>query len=751
MNEEYSGYLKTLLREPNEAEREQAESIVFTSDDIAAWTTSDVASDLEWRDIPAQRTRTPDGVRLLGRFDDVRRIDSLSSDDPSFWVPLGTLGWNDPRFPIDLNRYPIVEITYRCTSENARPAWVWRYPGGLYLDYLPATRRWRTIIRRIPHFGFPNQVDSLVFRLYSASRSTETVEIQSIRFRAMTPTEAEATANNERHLLEEAKPKHYPLLDEFMPLGVYMNALSARRLAEMLGISIEEYWNFAFEDVATHRHNTIILEDVSGLSPVEWRELVALAASHALRLVPVFDLGRYETLEQQRQFVEERIKPYAESEAILAWSLYDEPPEHEFPNLLRLGRIVEEMDPNHPLVVITRHPSAYPLYAPFFAASGIDHYTSHAPWEFAEMVHSHAALARGQQFWMVAPAFVYATGTPEWSSCAEMRLMVNLTFANGARGWSVFAYHNDPMWIHGSCQRSLTGPFLTFSDLWAELGERMERFHALAPLLLQAEPARMPEQWYATSAPSSENLHLPEGLTATSSFRLRGPNYNLYFVVSNNVRGMASVNIKIPREIMHGLEIYDVFDFCQNRVWEPMNLERHLEMFPGQARVVLVAAPDVCAHYGEVLAKRLAEEDRRQLEIELKLARVYDLPLAEIEELLSCAGTGGPFQELNDLDRAQDMMVDLLYEHPTITPARTGITEASAIVCACDGALCRLLARGLHDEAREFGLKVVPLAREIAHLRIELRQGRADAVLPQCESLTKRAQRLLAEIRSLSH
>jgi hypothetical protein len=530
-----------------------------------------------------------------------------------------------------------------------------------------------------------------------------------------------------------------------------MNALSARRLAEMLGISIEEYWNFSFEDIAAHRHNSVIVEEVSGLSPGEWRELVALAGAHALRLVPIFDIARYETHEQQLQFVEDRIKPYAQSDAILAWSLYDEPPEKEFPNLLRLRRVVEEADPNHPLVVITRHPSAYPLYAPFFAASGIDHYTSHAPWEFAEIVHTHAPLSGGQQFWMVAPAFVYATGTPEWSSCAEMRLMVNLSFANGARGWSVYAYHNDPMWIHGSCQRSLTGPFLTFSDLWAELGERMERFHALAPLLLKAEPARMPDRWYATSAPSSENVHLPEGVPPTGSFRLRGPDFNLYFVVSNNVRGMASVNINIPPDIMHGLQIFDVFDFCQNRVWAPMDLERHLEMFPGQARVVLVAAPEVCAEYGRVLANRLAEEDRRQLEIDLKLARTYSLPVDEIEAILARVDRGDPMQDLHDLDRAHDTMLDLLYGHPTITPARTGITETSAVVCACDGALCRILARGLHDEAREFGLKVVPLAREIAHLRIELRQGRAEAVLPHCESLTKRAQRLLAEIRSLGH
>lgn len=750
MINEYSGYLKTILREPDAAESESVDSIVFSQEDIYGWSTADIPSDLEWRDVPAQKARAEEGVRLTGRFDDIRRIDNLSIDDPSFWAPLGTLGWDDPRFPVDIERFPIVEITYRCTSENARPAWVWRYPGGIHLDALPQTRRWRTVMRRIPHFGFPKTIDALVIRLYSPSRTTESIEIQSVRFRAMTSVEADAIARDEARLLEEAKPKHYPILDEFLPLGVYMSAQSSRRLAEMLGISIEEYWQFAFEDIAAHRHNCVILEHIAGLAPAEWRELIGAAAAHAIKLVPVDDISRYETHEQQRQFIEEHIKPYARSSTILAWSLYDEPPEREFPNLLRLRKMVEEADPYHPLVVITRHPSAYPLYAPFFAASGIDHYTSHSPWEFGDIVLNHATLSRGQQFWMIAPAFVYATGTPEWSSCAEMRLMLNLSFANGARGWAVYAYHNDPIWIHGSCQRSLTGPFLTFSDLWAELGERMERFHTLAPLLLSAEPARLPEQWFVTSTYSSEAVQQPEGMPATGSFRLRGPDFNLYFVVSNNVRGMASVNINIPPDTMRGLEIYDVFDFAQTRRWEPMDLERHLEMFPGQARVVLVAAPDVCNRWHDILVSRIIEEDRRQLEINLKLARTYAMDIQEIDDLLAQANSGDPYQDLQALDNAHDLLLDLLYTHETITSARTGITEASAAVCACDGALCRLLARGLQDEAREYGLKVVPLAREIAHLRLEVRQGRAAEILHQFESLSKRAQRLLAEIRALA-
>ncbi len=744
---EYSGYLKTVLKAPDPGVSEKIEGITFSIDDIATWTTRDADSDKEWQNIPVQRSRTEDAVRLTGRFDETLRIDNLAIDDPSFWVALGTLGWQDWRLPIDVAQFPIAEITYRCITDNARPAWIWRYDGGLQFDWLPPTRRWRTIVRRVPHFGFPSKLTGVIIRLYSPSRTTETIDVKRVRFRVQTHEEWEAATQDEARHLEMVKPTHAPILDEFLPLGVYMSGESTRRLAQILGISLVEYWNLAFEDLVLHRHNCVFVEDVERFSKEEWKDLLSAALAFGIRLVPMRDSSRYETLERQRQYVDEYVKPYAKSKAILAWSMLHEPPEHDFSRMIRLRDLVEKADPNHPVALVTRHPSAYPLYAPFFAASGINHFTSHAPWEIGDIVRTHLPLNRGQQFWMVAPAFVYATGTPEWSSCAEMRLMINLAFANGARGWAVYAYHNDPIWMNGSCQRSLTGPFLMFSDLWAELGERMERYQTLAPLLLQARPARMPDQWYLSAARADTNTQLPPDVPPVSSFRLRGADFNLYFVVSNDVRGMASVNVAIPPEALEGLEIYDVFDFAQTREWKPMNPQRHLEMFPGQARVVLVAAPEVCARWGAILAERLIEEDRRQLGIHLKLARTYNLDLTEIETLMTKTGTGDAMQDLRNMDLAHDLLFDLMYSTPAIYKTRSRIIEASAAICACDGALCRLLGRGLVGEARELGQRVVPYAREVTHLRLELRQGRGEEILEQCEDLVDRVLKLLAEIR----
>ncbi|GMU92404.1 MAG: hypothetical protein AMXMBFR4_14620 [Candidatus Hydrogenedentota bacterium] len=746
---EYTGYLKLILDAPDERERDALEFVEFTADDIAQWSTRDLESDSEWKRVAALRSRTSDGVRLTGRFEDVRRMDSISPDDPSFWVPLGTLDWHDPRFPIDLSRYPIVEVTYRCTSDNAHPVWVWTYPGGLHVDSLPRTRQWRRLARRIPYMGFPTHITALLFRLYSTTRTTESFEVSAVRFRTMSAREHDACEKDLQVLSDRRPPRKYPVLEEFMPLGTCMNANTVRRSAELLGISLNEYWWLAMEDIVKHHHNCISIEEAGTMSPAEWGELLSSAARFGVKVAATFDFDLRDDPQILRQTIETQIKPFVNSPEVLAWSLRKEPPEIDFKAMLQAKDWVEEIDRRHPVSVVTRHPSAYPLYAPYFAASGINHYVSHAPWQLGDIVREHARLAGGQQFWIVGPAFLYATGTPEWSTCPEMRLMINLSFVNGARGWFSYAFHNDPIWLMGSCQRTLTGPFLMFSDLWLELDRRMERITALAPLLLQTHPARLPKEWYAATASSDEFAQLPEGLPPTTAFRLRGPDFNLFCAVSNDVRGMSSFNLSIPRENLQGREIYDLTDFIQNRTWAPMNLERHIEMFPGQAQFVIMADKAVCERWRDVVAERLIDDDRRQLAFNMDLARSYGLNTGEIETLIGNVGGGDPMHDLAAMDLARDKLVDLMYSAPPICETRSRIIEASAGVCACDGALCRLVGRGKLDVAKEWGAKVIPLAREITHLRLELRRGKGQDVVGYAEDLTRRTLGLLQEIRAI--
>jgi len=197
----YAGILKTLLAAPDVAERDLVPGVVFDAESIAQWRGHDLDLFPENRRLRSHAQRIADGVRLSGHFEEERRIDNLSSGDPQFWVPLASAGVADERFPVDLAAFPVVEITYRCWTDNAYPAWLWAYPGGYGLDWLPLARRWRTVARYMPLGGCPEAIDAVVLRLYSTSRTTESVDFQSVRFRALTAAEA--------RLKEVAPPPNY--------------------------------------------------------------------------------------------------------------------------------------------------------------------------------------------------------------------------------------------------------------------------------------------------------------------------------------------------------------------------------------------------------------------------------------------------------------------------------------------------------------------------------------------------------------
>ena len=750
MTYEYSGYLKRLLDAPDPAQTRALPGVVFASDDIAQWRLRDLPSDLEWQRIPASYQRTQTGVRLEGRFNDVHQIANIAVNDPSFWVALSSLDCTDDRFPIDVTQYPVAEITYRCTSPNALPSWQWVYPGGVHFDGLTPTQEWRTIARRVSYGGFPKQVDAIILRLYSTTKATESFEVESIRFRALTEAEAIACDTHLAALGNMRPPKRYPVLDDFLPFACSMDAASSKRLASMLGISLQEYWALAFEDIAKHYHNCIAIEKIDRFTEDEWREILGLAGPYGIKFFAIHDLPPDSSQAQAEGFVNRHIRPHAGSPSILAWALHHKPPESAFPDVLAARSLVEKVDPDHPCGLILRDPNAFPLLAPYLPIIGIEHFRSHVPWQLAQTVRTHLPLCGGQQMWVIAPGFVYATDTPEWHTCPEMRIMLNHALANGARGWLTFAYHNDPIWIRGSCQRTLTGPFLTFSDLWSELGQRAEHCGAFAPILLNARPAAEVAPWFGSQSTAHVNAQLPEGVEPAGVTQLSGDDYDLFCLVSNDVREMTTVLVDIASAGIRGRKPYDITDYVRTRQWVSMPPKRHLEMFPGQMHLILVAKPEVCNEWRDRIAARIIANDRRVLGFDLALVRAHNISTAEIEDLLNGVTPEGWPGGLERMQRARDALLNLLYSSPGIYKARSKIIEASAAVCACDGSLCRLLGRGKVEAARQAGFKILPLAREFTNLRLELRRGRGADILERCENLSRQAPALLSEIRALS-
>lgn len=750
MSYKYAGFLKTVLEKPDPEGREAAEYIEFSAADLAQWALVDDEADREWQAIPAEKKAGEDCVQLIGHFEGVRPIDNLPSSDPSFWVSLSSRRSKDTRFPVDLNRFPVAEITYRCTSVSARPAWTLGYAGGVHFDGLEPVQSWQTVARLVQHHGFPREIRHCTFRLYGTKRRTELLEVRSVRFRGLSPKEHEACYGAASGRLPAVRPEHYPLLDEFMPLGVYFKAGTAKRMAECMEISFRDYWRLALEDVARHHHNSVAIEEIDRLSQYEWREVLGLAESYGIRVLAHHHWPRSEFQAERGKFIERDIRPYADSPAILAWAIQDEPPSQSFKMHLDAQPLIREVDERHPVAVVLREPTNFPLFAPHFPVCGISHFKSHVPWEIGDTLRAHYGLSRGQHIWVVAPSFVYATDTPEWNTSPETRLMINLGFAHGARGWFAFSYHNDPIWVQGNIQRSLTGPFLNFSDNWAELGHRMERFSALSPVILNARPQdEAPYDCFDITWEEHHVTQRPPGMPALQWRWLAGPDYHLLYVISNELTEVTSVYIDVPNGLPEGLEVFDMTDFVRSRTWLPVVWKRHLEMFPGQGQIMLVAPREVCERLRDAISTRLRDDDRRQIAMDLGLARRHNLDTRNVQRSLHLIGTGEPLADAAKTLEAREQLVNLIYRAPKLAGARSSLTKAGAAICACDGALCRLLTNGQVDAAFEMGVSVLPLARKMAGLRLKVRRNHDDDLIEQAEDLTRLSLKLLDRIRAV--
>jgi hypothetical protein len=749
MNYEYSGYLKNLLYSADQAEIGRVPAIEIGPDQLMRWLPEDDDRDPEWRHIPSDTARTVDGVLFKGNFERVRQIDATGDSDPSFWVPLTcTEHEQDSPFPVDLNRFPIIEITYRCRTEGVRPAWQWYYPGGQHLDGLEPSTQWVTRARLVRHRGFPERLSGLTLRLYSVTRTSEEWEIKSIRFRAMTPAESEAVSKDMARLDRPAMaPRHYPLLDNFIPLGVWVSATVGRRMAELLDTPFRDYWRLAMEDIARGHHNCLMVEEVDSLSETETTELLGLASSFGLRVVPILNWSA-ETIEANgAALVERYVRPHAESDALLAWCLQSEPPESAFGAHCKAKELFEAADESHPLVALTRDPNSMALFAPHFAVSGLSYFKSGDPWRLGEMVRTHHNLGCGQQFWVSAPAYIYATGTPRWNTCPEARLMINYAFGNGARGWFSYCYHNVPIWVDGPFKRSLSGPFLTFSDLWIELSHRVERFNGLSTLLQHTTPGGYWVPNVSFSVQPHTNSKLPENVPHISSSWLHGGDFGVLYVVNNDINEVTGLNIEIPQDLPYGQEAYDMTDFVRSRDWKPVSRSRHLEMFPGQGQIIMFAPEHVALRERDRVIESLIDDDRRQLGLDLGLARRYNLDITEPREIIQRIGLGLPIDDLQAAKRARDRLTNMLYKHGALVQTRSAIYEASAALCGCDGALCLIYDRGRVEEAQRRGKDVLELARRLNHLRHKMRRGQAAEIIADCRSLADDCVKYLGELR----
>ncbi|NLN93080.1 MAG: hypothetical protein GX130_07230 [Candidatus Hydrogenedens sp.] len=743
----YHGCLKQLHQPPDPKALETVRQINFPGKSLKNWKCTDDPGEKEWQQAVTQAKLSANGLTLKGSFTEIRALDNLKTSTAVYWAPLSASEKKNDHFPLDCLQYPLVEITYRGLTRHARLACQWSYPGGARLVHLETSADWRTAVLMIPLRNFPRKITGFTLRVYATTRSVEAVEISHIRFRELLPTERETLDFHFSTLSEVSPPRSYPQLDEQLPFGVSMDADTVSRLASMMNINYFDYWRLAFEDIARHHHDCVIVEGMDVMTGENRSILVDLAESFGLRLIPTFRWALEEFPEKGDEWIEEYIKPHASSAGIFAWNIHDNPEEHYFKNYLSARDKIAEVDTRHPVIFHSRQADTFPLYAPYFAAAGFSHFKPGDPHSVKDSICAHLPLMSGQQLWITAPAFVRASGAPEWCTSPELRLMLNMTLANGARGWMAHCYHNSPVWLNGHYQRSLTGAFLTFSNLWSELGTRIERLSVMAPLFLYARPMKGEELFEVkVSASKSAKSTLKEEEEALSVFWLEGPDYYLCHLINNDVRHVTSVDLSFPDSFPNNMEMYDTTALVRIRSWAPTPRQLHLEMSPGQGQLFLIAKTPVCLHWREVIARRILLADQRQTKVDLELARQYELDVESIENTLRERDEEMSLEELHSARKAKATLFNMIYATPAIYEPRQLLVKASSIIRSCDEALCSLHGHENIKKVRRLGPRVIPLARILTDLRLRLRRGYGSEIQGEAEKLVQESLELLRMI-----
>ncbi|MDR3691126.1 MAG: beta-galactosidase [Fimbriimonas sp.] len=183
----------------------------------------------------------------------------------------------------------------------------------------------------------------------------------------------------------------------------------------------------------------------------------------------------------RRDLLVDEVKAFRDHPALLAWYLSDEPdgqgvsPEA----LMEQYRIVHDLDPYHPILMVFCVPSKAPEYKDALDVAMADPYPipNSSPVEAGDTIAGlRKAFGWEKPLWVVPQAF----GGNEWwarePTPQEVRLMTWQSILNGATGVQYFVRHG-------------LGGFPKSPSMWAECGRMAEEVFELEPFLNSTDKA----------------------------------------------------------------------------------------------------------------------------------------------------------------------------------------------------------------------------------------------------------------------
>lgn len=195
------------------------------------------------------------------------------------------------------------------------------------------------------------------------------------------------------------------------------------------------------------------------------------------------------SVEDERPFIEGKVKTYGNHPALLAWYLNDELGLEHMARLEAHQQWMQELDPNHPTWIVLYQVGLLEKYRRTFDAIGTDPYpipssSANRAGEWTRA--SVASVGNTRPVWMVPQVFNWGTyskteeekkskrpPTPE-----EMRSMTWQCIAEGAKGLIYYSFMD--------LRRDASAPFDT---QWARVKQMASEVKPMIPVILSVEPA----------------------------------------------------------------------------------------------------------------------------------------------------------------------------------------------------------------------------------------------------------------------
>ncbi|MBI4208921.1 MAG: hypothetical protein HY538_04365 [Deltaproteobacteria bacterium] len=410
-------------------------------------------------------------------------------------------------------------------------------------------------------------------------------------------------------------------------------------------------------DIRLHHVDTVFMAGVPAKTSPEEAEIInraALDISQRLGLRAAISLSSFfprnltdkfgETQlpdEKNMKIIREAMQHYLplfkDHPALLGYVLVDEPYPHQLPLLVAIQRVIEEIDPVHPVLTSVQSPHQVYTYASSqnMMFSGSYPYGSKKDYSYVWSLKDTITQIRknifGGYYWVCLQGFT--RGIEDRVTRADYRLQTHVQMMAGIDGLIHYTYFPHRYSIRSEQSENfgfidfVEAPYEGELDLWGEIEELDERYFPFREIF-----SRLSSPSQALSV-RVESGSIEGSLGPRPAIELRVQEMSgvgLWLFLANiDVQKTHSGKLIFPAELFKGKKVYDLLRLQEIGEAVPSQFS----IAPGDLSILLIAEPAGYLQIREEISKNRFKEEVAVFRLRLQPVglRTWDPVLAELE------------------------------------------------------------------------------------------------------------------------